>query len=216
VAWTITKLDVRSVLWSRFRGGVRRACRRLTGKWRLATTALWQGGVCRVTVWPEGLQLTDEVADLAAFVDPSPSSRLGPGQAAQRGTDVIVVKFAGEVCQSCLVKAQCTTATRGGRQLTLRPRPVQEALDQARAEQSTTDWQRKYARRAGVESTIAQAVKVTNARHTRYRGLPKVRLEHNTMAAALNLIRLDAWFNGEALNPRRTTHLSRLDLALAA
>jgi hypothetical protein len=34
--------------------------------------------------------------------------------------------------------------------------------------------------------------------------------------AALNLIRLDAWFNGETLDPRRTTHLSRLELALAA
>jgi transposase len=136
--------------------------------------------------------------------------------AVQRGTDVIVVKFAGEICQPCPVKAQCTTATRGGRQLTLRPQPIQEALDKARAEQATTDWQRKYARRAGVESTIAQAVKVTNARHTRYRGLPKVRLEHNVMAAALNLIRLDAWFNGETLDPRRTTHLSRLDFTLAA
>ena len=36
------------------------------------------------------------------------------------------------------------------------------------------------------------------------------------MAAALNLIRLDAWWNGEYLDPRRTTHLSRLELALAA
>ena len=49
---------------------------------------------------------------------------------------------------------------------------------------------------------------VTNARRARYRGLPKTRLEHNTMAAALNLIRLDAWFNGETLDPRRSTHLS--------
>jgi transposase len=136
--------------------------------------------------------------------------------AVQRGTDVIVVKFAGEVCQPCPVKAHCTTATRGGRQLTLRPQPVQEALDQARAEQATTGWHRRYARRAGVESTIAQAVKVTNARRARYRGLAKTRLEHNTMAAALNLIRLDAWFNGKVLDPRRTTHLTRLDLTLAA
>jgi hypothetical protein len=136
--------------------------------------------------------------------------------ATQRGTDVIVVKFAGEVCQACPVKDRCTAATRGGRQLSLRPRPVQEALDRARAEQASTDWQRRYARRAGVESTIAQAVKITNARRARYRGLPKTRLEHNTMAAALNLIRLDAWFNGEALDPRRTTHLTRLELTLAA
>jgi transposase len=136
--------------------------------------------------------------------------------ATQRGTDVIVVKFPGEVCQACPVKAHCTTATRGGRQLTLRPRPVQQALDQARAEQTTTAWQTTYARRAGVESTIAQAVKVTNARRARYRGLAKTRLEHNTMAVALNLIRLDAWWNGEYLDPRRTTHLSRLELTLAA
>src|SRR6266536_4751344 len=79
-----------------------------------------------------------------------------------------------------------------------------------------TDWQRRYARRAGVESTIAPAVKVTNARQARYRGLAKTRLEHNIMATALNLIRLDAWFNGDILDPRRTTHLSRLELTLAA
>jgi len=127
-----------------------------------------------------------------------------------------VVKFGGEVCQACPVKPQCTTATRGGRQLTLRPKPVQDALDQARTEQAGTDWQRRYARRAGVESTIAQAVKVTNAGRARYRGLLKTRLEHNTMAAALNLIRLDAWFNGETLDPRRTTHLTRLELTPAA
>jgi hypothetical protein len=136
--------------------------------------------------------------------------------AAQRGTDVIVVKFPGEVCQTCPVKTKCTTATRGGRQLTLRPQPIQQALDTARAEQTTTDWQRRYARRAGIEATIAQAVKVTDTRRARYRGLPKTRLEHNTMAVALNLIRLDAWWNGHTLDPRRTTHLSRLELALAA
>lgn len=136
--------------------------------------------------------------------------------AVQRGTEVIVVKFAGEVCQTCPVKAKCTTAARGGRQLTLRPRPIQQALDTARAEQVTTGWQRRYARRAGVESTIAQATKVTNVRRARYRGLPKTRLDHNVKAAALNLIRLDAWWNGEILDPRRTTHLSRLELALAA
>ncbi len=117
---------------------------------------------------------------------------------------------------SCPVKAHCTTATRGGRQLTLRPRPVQQALDQARAEQTTTAWQTSDARRAGAESTIAQAVKVTDARRARYRGAATTRLEHNTMAVALNLIRLDAWWNGERLDPRRTTHLSRLELALAA
>ena len=136
--------------------------------------------------------------------------------ATQRGTDVIVVKFTSDTCQPCPVKAQCTSANRGGRQLTLRPRQVQHALDHARAEQTTKTWQTRYALRAGVESTIAQSVKVTDTRHARYRGLPKTRLEHVYKAVALNVIRLDAWWNGHPLDRRRTTHLSRLELTLAA
>lgn len=134
----------------------------------------------------------------------------------QRGTEVIVVRFDRRTCQNCPVKTRCTTATRTGRQLTIRPRPVQEALDAARAEQTTTGWQAKYARRAGAESTIAQSVKVTDSRQARYRGLPKTRLEHVFKAIALNFIRLDAWFNGVPVDPRRTSHLTRLDLTLAA
>ena len=42
---------------------------------------------------------------------------------------------------------------------------------------------------------------------------PPHRLEHNTAAAAINLIRLDAWWTGKPLDPTRTTHLQRLDLA---
>jgi hypothetical protein len=69
--------------------------------------------------------------------------------ASQRGTDVIVVQYAAGTCQPCPVKTNCTTATRTRRQLTLRPQPVQQALDTARAEQTTTAWQTRYARRAG-------------------------------------------------------------------
>jgi hypothetical protein len=35
-------------------------------------------------------------------------------------------------------------------------------------------------------------------------------------AVALNLIRLDEWWNGHPLDRTRTSHLSRLELALAA
>jgi hypothetical protein len=35
-------------------------------------------------------------------------------------------------------------------------------------------------------------------------------------AAALNLLRLHAWWNGHALDRTRTTHLARLELRLAA
>lgn len=134
----------------------------------------------------------------------------------QRGTDAIVIRFSGEVCQPCPVRTACTSATKRGRQLTIRTQKIQQALDAARAEQNTTAWQDKYKLRAGVEGTIRQAVAATDIRRARYRGLAKVHLDHVFCAVALNLIRLDAWWNGHPLDRTRVTHLSRLELALAS
>lgn len=134
----------------------------------------------------------------------------------QRGTDVIVVKFGAHACDPCPARAQCTTAKRGRRQLTLHPHELHQALARARAEQTTTTWQDKYALRAGVEGTIHQAITVTGIRHARYRGQPKVHLQHVFSAIALNLIRLHAWWTGHPLDRSRTSHLTHLDLALAA
>jgi monoterpene epsilon-lactone hydrolase len=134
----------------------------------------------------------------------------------QRGTQAVVVKFPAPLCQACPVRNQCTTTSRGGRQLTIRPRQVQQALDDARAEQTTDAFKAKYALRAGVEGTIHQAIAVADMRHARYRRLEKVHLQHVYAAIALNLIRLDAWWNGHPLDRTRTSHLTRLELALAA
>ena len=92
-------------------------------------------------------------------------------------------------------------------------RRIHEAVTAARAEQAGDAWRHRYRIRAGVEGTIAQATHVTGIRRARYLGLPKTRLEHNTAAAAINLIRLDAWWTGKPLDRTRTTHLQRLDLA---
>jgi Transposase DDE domain len=54
------------------------------------------------------------------------------------------------------------------------------------------------------------------ARRARYRGLPKTRLDHVYMACALNLIRLHAHWTGTPPDRRRTSHLARLELSLAA
>ena len=116
----------------------------------------------------------------------------------------------------CPALQTCTTARRRFRQLTIRPREVHQTQAAARAAQDTPSWQDKYARRAGVEGTIWQAVAVTGLRHARYRGLARTRLEHAYAAAALNLIRLHAWWNGHPLDRTRTSHLARLELALAA
>lgn len=57
---------------------------------------------------------------------------------------------------------------------------------------------------------------MTGIRHARYRGLQKVHLQHVFSAVALNMIRLNAWWNDHPLDRTRTSHLARLDLALAA
>jgi transposase len=127
----------------------------------------------------------------------------------------IFVRFSVATCADCPVRDRCTTATYRGRQLTLNPRPIHDALTSARAEQRTDSWRERYKIRAGVEGTIAQASHVTGIRRSRYTGLAKIRLEHLIAATAVNLIRLDAWWTGSDRSIR-TTHLQRLDYALAA
>jgi Transposase DDE domain len=129
---------------------------------------------------------------------------------------VIVVKFPAPACGPCPVRDKCTRAARSGRQLTLRPREIHETIAAARAGHSTARWQRRYKIRAGVEGTMAQATHVTGIRRARYLGLPKITFEHNAAAAAINLIRLDAYWTGTPLDRTRTSHLQRLQLSLAA
>lgn len=69
-----------------------------------------------------------------------------------------------------------------------------------------------YARRAGIEGTLSQAVRAFGARRSRYAGLAKTHLQQVATAAAMNLDRLAAWFAGR---PQATTRTSRF-AALAA
>jgi transposase len=133
----------------------------------------------------------------------------------RKGTGQIMVRFPQAACTSCPARAQCTTSATG-RQLGLRPRPIHDAVTAARAEQATPAWKRRYAIRAGVEGTMWQATHVTGIRHARYLGLPKTSLEHHAAAAAVNLIRLDAWWTGRPIDHTRTSHLQQLDLTPAA
>jgi len=132
------------------------------------------------------------------------------------GKEAISVRFAAATCRGCPARDKCTTATRTGRQLTVRPREIHEAVAAARADQDTQQWKDRYKTRAGVEGTMYQATHVTGIRRARYLGLDKTRLEHLAAATAINVIRLDAWYSGKPLDRTRTTHLQRLDLAAAA
>ncbi|WP_235787260.1 IS1182 family transposase [Streptomyces mutabilis] len=129
------------------------------------------------------------------------------------GRDAIRIRFATATCAPCPVRDQCTRSTQYGRQLTVRPQDQDAVLERVRAEQSTGEWKQRYAARAGVEGTIHQAVATAGVRRTRYVGLAKTHLAHVLTATAVNLIRLDAWWNEIPLACTRTSRLAALDLA---
>jgi hypothetical protein len=126
------------------------------------------------------------------------------------GKHAINVRFAAATCRRCPARDNCTTATRTGRQLYLRPREIHQAAAAARAAAAGTSFHAGYARRAGIEGTIHQATS-HGARRARYRSLPKTRLDHAYTACALNLIRLHAYWTGTPLDRQRTSHLARLE-----
>ena len=68
------------------------------------------------------------------------------------------------------------------------------------------DFKEAYAIRAGIESTISQAVRVSDLRQARYFGLPKTNLQHLiTAAAELALARRDA--DRYTMAERRRAHI---------
>jgi hypothetical protein len=134
---------------------------------------------------------------------------------APKGQDKIIATFSRTDCGPCPARQLCTSESGKRRQLTLLPRELAQVLAANREQEKTASFRADYARRAGIEGTMRQAV-AHGARRARYRGLAKTRLEHSFMAVALNLIRLDAYWAGRPLDRRRTTHLARLEIRLAA
>ncbi len=126
------------------------------------------------------------------------------------GTPVIRVRFPASACNPCPVRELCTRSTSSGRRLTLRHRAQHEALQHARAEQQTDQWQQRYQHRAGIEGTIAQGILAFGLRRSRYRGLAKTSLQHLLTAAGMNLNRLNGWWEDTPLAPTRTSHFAAL------
>jgi len=128
----------------------------------------------------------------------------------------VVVRFATATCRQCPVRAQCTHGQRG-RTLTLPPPEVHAALLERRAEQATPAFLQQYARRAGIEGTISQAVRTTRLRRSPYEGLAKTHLHHVAIAAGLNLKRIGAHLHAQSLGKptrpaRPRSPLARLQL----
>ncbi len=119
--------------------------------------------------------------------------------------DVIKITFAMTDCQVCPAVEQCTKATPPRRTITIRPQAQHESLLAGRQRDQTKEYKTEYAKRAGVEGTIAQSVRMTEVRRSRYVGQAKTHLAHLMAAAMMNIVRLLRWLAGE---PKAQTRLS--------
>ena len=161
-----------------------------------------------------GFAARDFSIDFAAQRATCPAAKVSPSwtPALARGTaPVIKIKFAVAECRACPLWAQCTRSTSKRRAITIRPEAQHEALRVGRAREQTTDFVAEYARRAGVEGTIAQGVRSGRLRRTH----AKTHLAHLLTAAAMNLVRLLRWLAGEPKAQTRQSAFTQLHLLAA-
>ena len=160
-----------------------------------------------------GFAARDFAVDFAAQRATCPSGTVSQSwtPALARGTaPVIKIKFAVADCRACPLRAQCTRSRPSRRAITIRPEAQHEALRAGRARKQTADFAADYARRAGVEGTIAQGVRSCALRRTRYLGHAKTHLGHLMTAAALNLVRLLRWLADEPKAQTRRSAFAQL------
>ncbi|GGL95673.1 hypothetical protein GCM10010129_44490 [Streptomyces fumigatiscleroticus] len=127
------------------------------------------------------------------------------------GHDYIQIQFAKKDCLACPVRTQCTDSADRPRALALLPRQsLHEIQTHNRREQRTSQWQRRYAIRAGIEATLSQAVRTRGLRRSRYRGLARTHVQHVLTARACNFTRLADWFDTSPTSSRRDTDFRTL------
>jgi transposase len=119
-------------------------------------------------------------------------------------------RFARRDCTPCPSRPQCTKATQEPRIIGLQSREYHETLQQLRRRQTTDEFRKSYAARAGIESTHAQAIRRSGLRRARYRGLAKTYLQHVVTAVAINLLRIAAWTRGIPIRQTSCSHFAAL------
>ena len=128
----------------------------------------------------------------------------------QHGHPKIAIRFGLHDCRECPARALCTRSARAPRILAVRTQAEFEVLQRARQHQQTEPFHTRYAQRSGIEGTHSQAVRSLGLRRTRYFGLLKTSLQHVLTAAALNLIRLDAFLDGKKAAKTRVSRFAAL------
>ncbi len=126
------------------------------------------------------------------------------------GQPVIDIRFPASACNSCSSRRRCTRSKKHPRGLTIRSQKEYVALSARRQEQSTPEFLKTYAQRAGIEGTLSQGIRRAGLRQSRYIGLAKTHLQHILIAAALNLCRVNDWLNDVPLAITRYSRFTTL------
>jgi transposase len=129
-----------------------------------------------------------------------------------RNNEVIKIRFSTTDCQGTPRLACCTSwqSATPRRLITVRPHQQHEARPPARRREQTPGFAKQYARREGIEATISQGVRAFDLRRSRYIGEAKTHLQHVSIAAAINIVRIVAWLDGDELAPTRVSAFQRL------
>ena len=110
----------------------------------------------------------------------------------RHGKPSLRVRFPLPACRACSLHDQCTQTA--AKVLILRPdEQTYTALQKVRKRQETPEFRTLYAKRAGVEGTVAQAVRTCEMRRARYIGSQKLRLQAFLTATAMNVLRACEW-----------------------
>jgi len=165
----------------------------------------------------EGFDSTAFVIDWEAQQARCPQGHLSQKWQVLAGPQGPVVHFKSSrtACGACPVRAKCTQSATLPRALTISPRPAFAALQAARQRQQEEASWAQYARRAGIEGTMAQGNARADLRRARFIGLAKTNLQHLCTALGLDVLRLGAWLADVKPHTTRRSAVALLAPAVA-
>ena len=133
----------------------------------------------------------------------------------RHGKPSLRVRFPLWACRSCPLHEQCTSVA--AKVLRLRPdEATNTALVAARQRQETPAFWKQYAKRAGIEGTVAQAVRTCEIRRARYIGSKKLGLQAFFTATAMNVLRACAWLAEGTHAPAPVSRFAKLMASVKA
>lgn len=124
---------------------------------------------------------------------------------------VTKIKFSQKDCQDCLSRYKCVRSkTNEPRSLQLPSKSNYLALEQTRQLLLSEFGKEEYKKRAGVEGTLSQAVRIGSLRRSRYIGLQKTYLQELALASGINILRTVNFLNDVPLAKTRISRFAKL------